>query len=229
MIVSGRNVFNELKENSKNIKKVYLSNRFRDQEIISFIKKNGIKYETVTEERMNQLDEGKHQGIILLVNDYEYYNAEEFLNDDIVVVLDHLEDPHNFGAIIRICEAAGVKTIIIPKDRSVSVNATVMKTSSGTLAHVKIALVNNLVNTIEKYKNNGFFVYGAEVDGKNYKEINYANKVLLVIGSEGQGLSRLVKSSCDEIISLPMKGKINSLNASVATGILLYEIIGRQS
>jgi len=227
MLVYGKNVFNELKENSKNIKKVYLSKNFKDKDIIDFIQSNKIPYETIDEKRLDQMDSGNHQGIILITHDYEYYSEEEFYNENLIVMLDHLEDPHNFGAIIRTCEAAGVKSIIIPKNRSVSVNATVMKASSGAISNVKIALVNNLVNTIKKFKNQGFFIYGAEADGKDYKAVDYSDKVLLVIGSEGEGLSRLVKSSCDEVISIPMKGKINSLNASVATGIILYEIIGR--
>jgi len=227
MLVYGKNVFNELKENPKGIKKVYLSKNFRDKEIIDFIKSNKIAYETVDEKRLDQMESVNHQGIILVTHEYEYHSEEEFYHENVVVILDHLEDPHNFGAIIRTCEAAGIKGIIIPKNRSVSVNATVMKASSGALANMKIAMVNNLVNAIEKYKKQGFFIYGAETDGKDFKEINYSDKVLLVIGSEGEGLSRLVKSACDEIISIPMKGKINSLNASVATGIILYEIIGR--
>ena len=224
MIVTGKNVFHEIKSNSNNIKKVYLSKSFHDQEIIKFIKDNHISYETVNELRMKELDSNNRQGIILVVNDYEYSNVKDFLNDSIVVMLDHLEDPHNFGAIIRTVEAAGIKSIIIPKNRSVGVNATVVKVSSGAIEHVKIAMVNNLVDTIKKFKKEDFFVYGSEVDGKDYKEIDYANKILLIIGSEGNGLSRMVKESCDEIISIPMNGKVNSLNASVAAGIIIYKI-----
>ena len=227
MIVSGKNVFNELRNNSKNIKKVYLSRNFKDKEIINFIKDNRIKYETVDEIRLRQIDSGNHGGIILIVNDYEYHNVDEFLNDNIVVMLDHLEDPHNFGAIIRTCEAAGIKSIIIPKDRSVGVTSAVVKTSSGAIEHVRIGVVNNLIQTIEKFKKNNFFVYSSEVGGKNYKEIDFGNKVLLIIGSEGKGVSRLVKEHSDEIVSIPMKGEINSLNASVAAGILIYELVNK--
>ena len=227
MIVSGKNVFNELKTNVKNIKKVYLSKNFHDKSIIDFIKDNHIQYETVDEIRMRQIDNGNHQGIILIVNDYEYCNIDEFLNENTVIMLDHLEDSHNFGAIIRTCEAAGINTIVIPKDRSVGVNEAVVKTSSGAIEHVRIAMVNNLAQTIDKFKKNNFFVYGAEAGGKNYKEIDFASKVLLIIGSEGNGISKLVKDSCDEIVSIPMKGKINSLNASVAAGIIIYTIMNR--
>ena len=149
------------------------------------------------------------------------------LNDNVVVMLDHLEDPHNFGAIIRTCEAAGIKSIIIPKDRSVSVTSTVMKTSAGALEHVNIAMVNNLVNVIDDFKDNGYFVYAADMDGQNYKDVDYANKVLLVIGSEGNGVGRLVKKNCDQILAIPMSGHVNSLNASVAAAILIYGIVNK--
>ena len=142
-------------------------------------------------------------------------------------MLDHLEDPHNFGAIIRTCEAAGIKSIVIPKDRSVSVNETVMKTSVGALEHVNIAMVNNLINAINDFKDNGFFVYAAQMDGTNYKNVDYADKVLLIIGNEGSGISRLVRKNCDEIVSIPQYGKINSLNASVASAILIYGIVNK--
>lgn len=134
-------------------------------------------------------------------------------------------DPHNFGAIIRTCECAGVNYIIIPKNRSVSVNSTVYKTSSGALNNVKIVEVVNLSNTIRKLKDLGYWVYGAEANGKDFRSIKYDGKTCLVIGSEGHGLKQIVTNTCDEIISLPMKGKINSLNASVAAGILIYEMM----
>ena len=224
MRVFGKNVFSEIKNNKDKIKKVYLSKDFRDKEIIDYIKDNKIAYETVDYKRMNQLEEGNHQGIIVDIHDYEYFDLDSCLNDDFIVILDHLEDPHNFGAIIRTCEAAGVKSIVIPKDRSVSVNGTVMKTSSGALEHVNIVMVNNLVQAINKLKESDFFVYGADMDGINYRDVDYAKKVVLVIGNEGNGISRLVSESCDEIVSIPMVGKVNSLNASVAAAILIYGI-----
>lgn len=227
MKVFGKNVFNELKDNPKAIKKVYLANNFNDKEIIDFIKNNKISYSTMDIHKMDAMVEGKHQGIIIVIDDYEYVNYKTMLNDNIVVMLDHLEDPHNFGAIIRTCEAAGIKSIIIPKDRSVSVTSTVMRTSSGALEHVNIAMVNNLVNVIDDFKNNGYFVYAADMDGENYKNISYADKVLLVIGSEGNGVGRLVKQNCDVIVSIPQYGHVNSLNASVAAAILIYGIVNK--
>ena len=224
MIVFGKNVFNELKNNAKSIKKVYLSKSFHDKEIIDFIKASGIKYETVDSRRLDEMESGNHQGIIAVINEYEYKEIDSILNEDVIVILDHLEDPHNFGAIIRTCEAAGIKGIIIPKDRSVSVNGTVMKTSSGALEYVSIVAVSNLVNTIKKLKDNNYFIYAAEADGVNYKAVDYHNKCVLVIGSEGNGISRLVRDNSDVIVSIPMQGKVNSLNASVAAGILIYGI-----
>lgn len=227
MKVFGKNVFNELKDNVKAIKKVYLANNFNDKEIIDFIKNNKISYSTMDIHKMDGMVEGKHQGIIIVIDDYEYVDYKTMLNDNVVVMLDHLEDPHNFGAIIRTCEAAGIKSIIIPKDRSVSVTSTVMRTSSGALEHVNIAMVNNLVNVIDDFKDNGYFVYAADMDGENYKNISYADKALLVIGSEGNGVGRLVKKNCDVIVSIPQYGHVNSLNASVAAAILIYGIVNK--
>jgi len=141
------------------------------------------------------------------------------------VMLDHLEDPHNFGAIIRTCEAAGVKSIIIPKDRSVRVNATVTKVSVGTIENVNIAMVSNLVNTLKELKDKGYWVIGTDMDGTDYKDIDYSGKIVIVIGSEGKGLSRLVEENCDFIASIPMKGTVNSLNASVAAALVIYEAV----
>ncbi len=227
MKVFGKNVFNELRDDIGKIKKVYLANNFNDKDIINFIKDNKISYSTMDVKKMDAMVEGRHQGIVIVIDDYEYVNYETMLDDKIVVMLDHLEDPHNFGAIIRTCEAAGIKSIIIPKDRSVSVSGTVMKTSAGALEHVNVAMVNNLVNVIDDFKKNGFFVYAADMDGVNYKNVSYANKVLLVIGSEGNGVGRLVKKNCDEILAIPQFGHVNSLNASVAAAILIYGIVNK--
>ena len=227
MKVFGKNVFNELKDNVKSIKKVYIAKNFNDKEIIKFIQDNKISYSVTEPKNMDGMVEGRHQGIIAVIDDYEYVDYKTMLGDNVVVMLDHLEDPHNFGAIIRTCEAAGIKSIIIPKDRSVSVTSTVMKTSAGALEHVNIAMVNNLVNVMDDFKDNGFFVYAADMDGENYKNVDFANKVLLVIGSEGNGVGRLVKKNCDQILAIPMSGHVNSLNASVAAAILIYGIVNK--
>ena len=226
MKIFGKNSVREALSEPKKVKKVYLSENFKDKEIIGLLKNNKIQYELMLQKNMNSIN-SKNQGIMAVIDDFKYCELNEILNEQIIVVLDHLEDPHNFGAIIRTVEASGIKSIIIPKDRSVSVNETVMKTSSGALNYVNIVRVTNLVNTINKLKDNGYFIYGAEANGVNYKEVSYTNKVVLVIGSEGNGLSNLVRKSCDEIVSLPMNGHVNSLNASVATSILIYDLISR--
>lgn len=221
MRVCGKNVFNEL--NYKDVRKVLISDTFKDQTIMDKIKTNKLKY-VVTDQRVMDKMMPHNQGIIIEINDYEYKSLDVIEEDSLVVMLDHLEDPHNFGAIIRTCEAKGVKSIIIPKDRGVVVNDTVMKTSAGALNHVNIIMVTNLVTAMNKLKDKGYFVYSAEADGTMYNEVDYASKVLLVIGSEGNGLSRLVRENSDEIISIPMRGVVNSLNASVAAAILIYGI-----
>ena len=149
-------------------------------------------------------------------------------NDEInfVVLLDHLEDPHNLGAIIRTCEAAGVDAIILPKNRQVQLNATVMKTSVGTLDNVKIVSVTNLVNTIDKLKKEGFWIVGTSLENSiDYRMIDYGGKIALIIGNEGSGISFLVEKKCDYLAKIPMYGTTNSLNASVAAGIMIYEVI----
>jgi len=224
MRVYGRNVFNELKSDPSKIKKIFLSKNI-DNEVFAFVKENGIHFEVMDTGRLDKLVHGVHQGIIMEVNDFEYSPFEELLDLDKLIILDHLQDPHNFGAIIRTAEALGIKGIIIPKNRSVSINDTVMKVSAGALNYVKICMESNLVNVIDKLKVANYFIYGTDMDGKDYYDVSYAKKVVIVIGSEGEGMSDLVKKNCDEIIAIPMTGKINSLNASVATAIILSKIV----
>ena len=223
MLVCGKNV---LKETDKNkIHKVYLKEGFKDQEILAFLKENKIKYEFTKEFRLNKMVNERHQGIVIDMDDYDYYQLEDILEEDFVVCLDHLEDPHNLGAIIRTCECAGIKGIIIPKDRSVRVNETVMKISAGAINNVKIVEVKNIADALRKLKKNLFFVYTADMDGKDYRSIDYADKKVLVIGAEGSGVSDIVRKESDEIVSIPMYGKINSLNASVSAAILIYGML----
>jgi len=222
MIVYGKNVFNET--DPKSIRRIKLSPTFKDQEIMKKIKENHIKY-IVSDQRDLDRIALHNQGIVIEINDYEYKDLSSISKDEkIVLLLDHLEDPHNFGAIIRTCEARGIKSVIIPKDRSVAVNDTVMKTSAGALNRVNIIMVPNLVNAINKLKDDGFFVYASAMDGRDYKKVSYTDRVVLIIGNEGKGVSKIVRDNSDEIISIPMIGSINSLNASVAAGILMYGI-----
>ena len=230
MQVYGKNVVKELLKNNRIIKKVYLANNFKDEEILSLLNKNNINVIYEEKFKMDRMQKGNHQGIILEIEDYKYTEEKDMLNNlpenPFIVILDHLEDPHNFGAIIRTCEAAGIDYIIIPKDRSVQINSTVMKTSVGALDNVKIVQSTNLNNVIKKLKEKGLWIVGTDMeDSVLYDEIDYKTPTALVIGSEGFGMSSLVKKNCDFMARIPMNGKINSLNASVATGIMIYEVI----
>lgn len=230
MIVYGRNVAKEVLSNNLKINKVLLQEGYSDQELIDELNKRNINIKYLNKNMMNKLEEGNHQGIILDIEDYEYYDEAEMFNNmpknPFIVILDHLEDPHNFGAIIRTCEAAGVDYIIIPKDRSVRVNKTVMKVSAGALNNVKIVMTTNLNRFINKIKENGVWVVGTALsDSVYYDKVDYNMPVALIIGNEGKGISQLVKKNCDFVVKIPMIGKINSLNASVAAGIMIYEVV----
>lgn len=219
MLVYGKNVLKEL--DIKKIKKAYVaSNNYLD-----YLKKNKIKFEYVDKNRLDKMVDGKHQNIVLEIYDYEYYTLDD-INGDFIVLLDHIEDPHNLGAIIRTCECAGIKEIIIPKDRSCLINKTVMKSSAGALAHVKIIMVSNLNNAINRLKKANYFIYSADMNGVNYSEVDYANKKVLIIGNEGHGVSKLIKENSDYIVSIPMYGRVNSLNASASAAILIYKMLG---
>ena len=227
MYVYGKNVVTEILKKNEKIDKVYISKGFKDEFIESAIQKNNIRIEYLDKRELDKLANGNHQGIIVSVPDYQYCELEEISKkeDSFLILLDHLEDPHNLGAIIRTAEAAGVDGIVIPKNRSVMVNATVMKTSAGAINNMKIALVTNLKHTIETLKKDGFWIIGTDMEGTDFEKIDYRGKIAIVIGNEGDGMSRLVKESCDFIATIPMKGKINSLNASVAAGVMIYEAI----
>lgn len=230
MYVFGKNVAKELLKTNNEITLAYLVEGFDDAEIINGLKARKVKVNYLPKKDMDSLEKGNHQGVIIKIGDYKYVSEEQMLNNlpvkPLIVILDHLEDPHNFGAIIRTCEAAGADYIIIPKDRSVSVNKTVMKTSAGAVNNVKIVMVTNLNTTINKLKKLGVWIVGTDMDNSvNYDEIDYNGPIGLIIGSEGFGMSKLVKQNCDFIAHIPMNGKVNSLNASVAAGIMIYEVI----
>ncbi len=222
MYVYGKNVAKDIK--LSDVLEVFLMDGLKDKEIIDKFKNYNIK--KLPKYKMDSMVDGLHQGIILKVKDYKYASIADLINSDgLIIILDHLEDPHNFGAIIRTCEAANVNGIIIPKDRSVKVNSTVAKVSVGTVDKVKIVEVTNLVNTIETLKQNGFWIVGTDMIGEDYTSIDYTGKTAIVIGNEGKGMSRLVKEKCDFIASIKMYGTVNSLNASVATGIIIFHAI----
>ena len=215
MLVYGMNVLKET--DVKKIKKVYTSR----QDVVKYLKENKIKYEFKDNHFLNVLTKENHQGVIIDIYDYEYYSLSD-IEGDFILILDHLEDPHNFGAIIRTCVAAGIKSIIIPKDRSVKVTDTVIKTSVGMINHIKIIMVNNIIDAIKRLQKEGFYVYSADMHGEDYRKLNFSGKKILVIGNEGSGISRLVKDNTDFLVSIPISEKAESLNASVAAGILIY-------
>ena len=224
MLAYGKNVL--LMTDPRKIKKVYLNKNRHDEEVINYLKNNKIHYLLTDINTLNKMSKQNHQGIILDIEEFSYQTIDTIENDDFIVMLDHLEDPHNFGAIIRTCEAAGVRSIIIPKDRSVSVNDTVIKTSVGTTNSVNIIRVTNLNNTIKNLQRKGYFVYGTDMNGKDLRCCDFSGKKVLIIGNEGKGMSDLTRKNCDEMLKIPMLGKVNSLNASVAAGILIFKMGG---
>ena len=229
MLVYGKNVVSEILNNNIKIHKVFLDNNFKDEELLNKINKLNLKKFHIDKNKLDKMcNNSTNQGIALDIEEYKYLSVNEIENDEnsnFIVMLDSIEDPHNFGAIIRTCECAGVNYIIIPKNRSVSVNSTVYKTSVGALNNVKIVEVTNLNNKIKKLKTIGYWIYGADMNGTNYDMLDFSGKTCLIIGNEGHGLKNLVRTSCDEIVSIPMRGKTNSLNASVAAGILIFNIM----
>lgn len=224
MYIYGKNVVEEAMKKKEKIQKVYLQENFNDQNLKLLIQKLNVPIKICSKRELDQLAKGNHQGIIVSVPEFQYQTLNSMIakEDAFVLILDHLEDPHNLGAIIRTAEAAGVDGIILPKDRSVSVNSTVIKVSTGAIEHMKMTQVTNLVRTMEELKKQGFWIIGTDMEGTSYEELDYHGKIALVIGNEGNGMSRLVRESCGFIVCIPMFGKTNSLNASVATGILIY-------
>ena len=225
LLVYGRNaVYEYLIKNE--VKKLYLLKGFKDNKLLSLTDGVNIKY--LDKYSMDKLCSGVHQGIIAEVADFDYTPLEDVIDgkeDCTLIILDHLEDPHNLGAIIRTSEAAGMDGIVIPNKRSVEVNATVMKTSVGATKNIPVSLVINIRNTIDYLKKEGFWIVGTDMDGTNYTNIDYKGKIAIVIGNEGNGMSDLVKKSCDFIASIPMYGQVNSLNASVSAGVMIYEVV----
>ncbi len=227
MYVFGKNVALELLEKGVKLKKCYLFKNFSDKNIETSLQNKNVPIKYLAKEELDRLSNGNHQGIIMEIEEFVFTALEDVIEGDkkFIVVLDHLEDPHNLGSIIRTCECAGVDGIVIPRNRSVTVNATVMKVSAGALSYVKICEVVNLNSTLNQLKEKGYWVIGAEASGDDYRTINYDGPVALVIGSEGFGLKDLTRKNCDLLASIPMNGKINSLNASVAAGILIFEVL----
>lgn len=228
MLVYGKNVAREILNSEITIKKIYLLETFNNEEIKKLIQKRKIETTQTSQNEMSKMTTEPHQGIIIEIEDYKFLEFETIKNDknaNFIVVLDHIEDPRNFGAIIRTCECAGVDYIIIPNKGASEITASVVKTSSGALANMKIVQVPNLRNALNTLKKLEFWIIGTDANGEDYKKIDYKGKTALVIGSEGNGLKHIIKETCDIVASIPIKGKVNSLNASVAAGIMIYEVV----
>lgn len=234
-IIFGRNPVMEAVRSGRTIDKVFVVPGNISGSTKAIIAKCREKKIVIKEVPQTKLDfmcgGGNHQGVAATVSEYGYSSVEDILalaeekgEPPFIIIGDGIEDPHNLGAIIRTCECCGAHGVIIPERRSASLTATVAKSASGALEYVKVARVVNLVSTIEKLKDKGVWIYAADMDGANWCEGNLTGAIGLVIGSEGEGVGRLVKEKCDGVLSLPMMGKINSLNASVAAGVLMYEI-----
>lgn len=234
--VVGRNPVLEVLKSSREVEKLYIQKgelKGSINKIVGIAKERNIIIQRVDKNKLNQISKGNHQGVVALVEAYTYSTIEEILNyanklkeDPFLIILDGIEDPHNLGAIIRTAECAGAHGIIIPKRRAASVNETVYKSSAGAVEHIFVAKVNNISDTIEKLKDEGLWIYGADMEGEDYYfNMDLKGPIALVIGSEGKGLSRLVKEKCDFLLKIPMFGKVSSLNASNAASVLIYEII----
>lgn len=238
-IICGRNSVLEAVRSGREIDRLLVAHGAASgstRAIIAKCSEKGILIKEVSPQKLDFLcGNNNHQGVAVMVASQEYSTVEDILNyaaekneAPFIIVCDELEDPHNLGAIIRSAEACGVHGIIIPKRRSASLNATVAKSASGALEYMRVARVTNIANTIESLKKEGVWVFGADMSGKDYTTFDFTVPTALVIGNEGRGIGRLVGEKCDEIISLPMKGKINSLNASVAAGVLMYEVVRKR-
>ncbi len=233
--VEGKNPVIELINMNKEIDKIYLQKGLRGDkisQIISKAKNKNIKIEFLNKYKMDKKAESdNHQGVIALTSQLKKYNLKQTINDlskrkkdPLLLILDHIQDPHNFGAIIRTAYAAGVDGIIYPKDRACGITATVDKASAGAIESIRLIEVVNVNRAIDFLKDNNYWVTGADITGhKKYYEHDFSGKVVLVVGNEGSGLSRLTKQKCDFLVKIPMQNNFSSLNVSVATGILLFE------
>ncbi|WP_286820953.1 23S rRNA (guanosine(2251)-2'-O)-methyltransferase RlmB [Mitsuokella sp. UBA4253] len=234
-VLVGRNAVTEALKSGRGINKLWIASGDREgsvAEIAALAKERGIVVQYVERAKIESLAGGhRHQGVLAYVAPVPYAELDDILKAaeakgeaPFLVLLDELEDPHNLGALLRTADATGVHGILIPKRRSVSLNATVAKTSAGAVEYVPVARIGNIAQTLKKLKEKGLWVAGADMDGeKAYYEADLTGPLVLVVGSEGRGMSRLTKEACDFIVSMPMVGRINSLNASVAGSILMYE------
>ena len=230
--IYGRNVVVSRVKEAKDVEEVFLLESFKDKYIVELLEKSKVKIIRCKKNKLDNLAGNEfHQGIVARVHTYKYYPFDSLVEDvsnkenPLIVILDGIEDPHNFGAILRSCEAMGVDGVIVSKHGACPLNSTVAKTSTGAIDLVKVIEVTNLNTTIKRLKEEGFWVVGAEANNSiDYRAVDYSGKIVLVVGSEGKGISRLVIENCDYKVKMPMVGKVNSLNVSVACAVLLYQV-----
>ena len=237
MKIKGRNAVREALNSNTNIIKIMASNSSKDRvflEIVNFAKKKGVKIQFVENKILDKECEN-NQGLIAVTSDFQYSSVEDILNvakeknkPNFILILDGVEDPHNFGSIIRVAECLGVDGIIISKNRACPVTDTVSKVSAGAIEHMKIAKVTNINTEIERLKEKNVWVYACELGGEELDSADLSGNIAIVMGSEGGGVSALTRKICDGVVSMKMYGKVNSLNVSVATGIVLYEAVRKR-
>lgn len=234
-IIEGRNPIIEALKNNRPIEKIMVNKASKEgsiKKILAMAKENKVIIQEVDRHKLDEMSESHaHQGVIAITSDYMYYDLDEILDipkekgeDPFFIILDGITDPHNLGSIIRTADAVGAHAVIIPKRRSVQITPIVAKASAGAVEYLPVCKVTNIVNTIKTLKENGLWIAAVDMDGQTFYQQNLGGPLGLVVGSEGEGISRLVKQNCDFTVSMPMSGNVTSLNASVAGGILLYEV-----
>lgn len=234
-IIEGRNPIIEALKNNRSIEKIMVNKASKEgsiKKILAMAKENKVIIQEVDRHKLDEMSESHaHQGVIAITSDYRYYTLDEILEipkergeDPFFIILDGITDPHNLGSIIRTADAVGAHAVIIPKRRSVQITPIVAKASAGAVEYLPVCKVTNIVNTIKTLKENGLWIAAVDMDGQTFYQQNLGGPLGLVVGSEGEGISRLVKQNCDFTVSMPMSGNVTSLNASVAGGILLYEV-----
>lgn len=229
--IVGRNAVREALRSKRNIQRILVTNESLQgslKEILQLAYDQHIEVRRVASKQLDKYSDVPHQGIVAFVGAVQFADLQDVIlqsksNDALLILTDGIEDPHNMGAIIRTAECVGATAVLIPKRHNAPINATVGKTSAGAIEHIPLVQVGNVVQTLKELQKHGFWVLGADMNGISMYEANMTGPLVIVIGNEGKGLSRLTKESCDVLVSIPMYGQLNSLNASVASGILLYE------
>jgi len=232
-ILYGRQVVRQVLKENRKVRKLYLQSPMPELEVLA--KKAGVPVVLTDRKKLNRITESEHhQGVAVEIEPYETVSLDELIRGKkgqygFLIMLDELEDPHNLGAVLRTADAVNADGVIIKKTHSAGLTPTVAKVSAGAIDTVKVAAVTNLTNACKELKKQGYWIVGADMDGVDYRTLNYDFHTVLVIGNEGKGISRLVRENCDHIVSLPMRGTISSLNASVSAGILMYGIDAKRN